>query len=132
MSKIEKMNEIIREYPNGGKIQVHPLVDKSAADFEKIIACCEHFARQGAKTLITPRFSETLTNPDYVLIYASLKDTPYWGKCPDFSVDGVWYEHEGYDETKDLADNKKRVATFCKMLTRGVKQSDKIILEDCA
>ena len=67
------MTETLKEYPNGGKIQVHPLVDKSAADFEKIIACCEHFALQGAKTLITPRFSETLTNPDYVFIYFYIK-----------------------------------------------------------
>ena len=107
------------------------MVDQTASDFEKVKACCDYFAKKGAKTLITPRFSETVTNPDYVLIYASLRGTPYWGKCPDFCVDGVWYEHEGYDETKDLSDNKNRMATFCKMLTRGVKQSDKIIVEDC-
>jgi len=33
-------------------------------------------------------------------IYASLRDTPFLGKCPDFCVDGVWYEHEGYDVNK--------------------------------
>ena len=60
-----------------------------------------------------------------------MRGTPYWGKCPDFCVDGVWYEHEGYDEKKDLTDPKKQAATFCKMLTRGLKQSDKVILEDC-
>ena len=108
------------------------MVDQTASDFEKVKACCDYFARQGAKTLITPRFSETVTNPDYVLIYASLKGTPYWGKCPDFCVDGVWYEHEGFDENKDFnAHNKKIGNTFSKMIKRGIKQSDRIIVEDC-
>ena len=86
---------------------------------------------QGKRAIITPRFSETIGNPDYHAIYASLKGTPYWGKCPDFCVDGVWYEHEGYDETKDLTAPRKRANTFFKMITRGVKQSERIIIEDC-
>ena len=57
--------------------------------------------------------------------------TPYWGKCPDFLVDGVWYEHEGYDVKKDLSDKNKRVLTFGNMLNRGLKQSDRVIIEDC-
>jgi len=121
----------LKEYDNGGIIEVYQMVNQTASDFKKIFACCDYFAKQGAKTLITPRFSETVTNPDYVLIYASLRDTPFWGKCPDFCVDGVWYEHEGYDVSKDLTDRKKRADTFSEMMTRGVKQSDRIIVEDC-
>jgi hypothetical protein len=104
-------------------------------DFDKIYACCEHFAKQGAKTLITPRFGETIGNPMYHAIYASLFDTPFWGRCPDFSVNGVWYEHEGYDVSKDFSVHPKKKEnkenTFSKMLNRGVKQSDRIIVEDC-
>ena len=58
-------------------------------------------------------------------------ETQYWGKCPDFDVDGVWYEHEGYDLKKDLSNLKKKANTFSNMLGRGVKQAARIIVEDC-
>jgi len=120
------------EYGNGGKIEVYQQIDQTTSDFKKLYACCEYFAKQGKKVLITPAFRvDTIGNPEYEAIYASLKGTPYWGKCPDFIVDGVWYEHEGYDETKDLTKWKKRASTFCKMMTRGIKQSERLILEDC-
>jgi len=83
-------------------------------------------------TLILPRFDVTIANPDYHKIYAFLKGTPYWGRCPDFLVNGVWYEHEGFDETKDFSSHpKKRANTFSKMIMRGIKQSDRLIIEDC-
>jgi len=125
------MTEILKEYPNGGKIDVYTLVDKTASDYEKVLACCEYFAMQGAKTVIYPRFVDTIGNLTYENIFTSLKDTQYWGKCPDFTVDGIWYEHEGYDTTKDLSILKKQLSTFCNMLGRGVKQSDRVIVEDC-
>jgi hypothetical protein len=125
------MIDTLIKYQNGGKIEVFQMVDQMTSDFQKIYACCDYFAKQGAKTLITPRFNATTVNTEYEVVYASLKGTHYWGRCPDFCVNGVWYEHEGYDENKDLSDSKKREATYCKMLTRGLKQSDKIIIEDC-
>ena len=120
------------EYNNGGKIEVYCMVDQTTSDFNKIYACYDYFAKQGAKTLITPRFSETVGNPDYAIIYASLRGTPYWGRCPDFNVDGLWYEHEGYDENKDFSSHpKKRANTFSKMIQRGIKQSERLVIEDC-
>jgi len=122
----------IIEYDNGGKIEVYQQVDRTTSDFRKIYACCEYFAKQGKKVLITPAFLvHTIGNPEYEAIYASLKGTLYWGKCPDFCVDGVWYEHEGYDVTKDLTNLNKRADTFSKMMNRGLKQSDRLIVEDC-
>jgi hypothetical protein len=123
------MLETIIEYPNGGKIEVYQQVDKSASDFRNVLACCVFFAMQGAHTIIYPRFSETIGNPDYHAIFQFLKDTQYWGKCPDFTVNGAWYEHEGYDTTKKLT-GKKKLSTYCNMLGRGVKQSDRIVVED--
>ena len=126
------MLQTLIEYPNGGKIEVYQQVNKSANDFKNILACCEYFAIQGAHTIITPSFKvKTIGNPIYEEIYASLRGTPYWGKCPDFSVNGVWYEHEGYDERKKLNDVKKRKLTYSNMLNRGFKQSERIIIEDC-
>ena len=125
------MTQTIIEYENGGKIDIYRQVDKLAGDFKKVLACCEYFAMQGAHTIIYPRFVDTIGNPIYEAIFASLKETKYWGKCHDFTVNGVWYEHEGYDVTKDLSDLRKRADTFCWMMRRGVKQSDRIIVEDC-
>ena len=123
--------ETLIVYPNGGKIDVYSIVDRMAADYDKIYACCDFFALQGAYTLIMPRFDVTIANPDYHKIYAFLKGTPFWGRCPDFLVNGVWYEHEGYDKTKDLSNLHKRADTFSKMMNRGLKQSDRVIVEDC-
>ena len=125
------MIKTIAEYENGGKIDVYAMVDTSANDYKNVFACCDYFAQQGAHVIITPRFGETIGNPDYQTIYASLKNTQYWGRCPDFSVNGVWYEHEGYDESKDLSNLKKKASTFSKMISRGLKQSNRIIVEDC-
>jgi hypothetical protein len=125
------MTKTLIEYENGGRIEVYPQVDASANDYENILACCDYFAKQGAKTVITPHFSETVGNPIYHIIYASLEGTKFWGRCPDFNVGGLWYEHEGYDKNKDLSNLHTRADTFSKMMNRGLKQSDRLILEDC-
>ena len=41
---------------------------------------------------ISKKHSPVATFLQNKAIYASLKGTPYWGKCPDFNVDGVWYK----------------------------------------
>ena len=125
------MIETHTKYLNGGKIEIFSLVNREANDFDNVLACCKYFALQGAHVIIYPRFVDTIGNPAYENMFASLKNTPYWGKCPDFTVDGVWYEHEGFDPDKDLSDPHKKKLTFSNMLNRGMKQSDKIIVENC-
>ena len=94
-------------FRNGGKIERYQQVNVNSDDYPKVYACCEYFAQQGKHVIITPHFSDT-SNPLYAIIYASLMNKPYWNKCPDFLVDGVWYEHEGYDLKKDLFKNTKK------------------------
>jgi len=125
------MTDIVKTYPNGGVIEVYRQVDRDTSDYDRIFACCEYFAMQGKRVVITPRFTVTTVNEEYIAIYASLRGTPYWGKCPDFCVDGVWYEHEGYDKNKDLTDRQKKADSFCWMMKRGLKQSGRVIVEDC-
>ena len=125
------MLKTLIQYPNGGEIDIYAMVNTSASDYKNVLACCEYFAMQGAYVIIYPRFVDTIGNLIYEKIFASLKGTQYWGKCPDFTINGAWYEHEGYDTAKDLSDPLKRASTFNKMMTRGVKQSDRIIVEEC-
>jgi hypothetical protein len=125
------MIQTIIEYENEGKIDVYRMVNNLANDYKNVLDSCVYFAKRGAHAIIYPRFVDTIGNTMYEAIFHSLKGTPYWGKCPDFTVNGIWYEHEGYDEQKDLSDPKKRKNTFSRMLNRGIKQSDRIIVEDC-
>ena len=110
---------------------MYSIVNRAASDFQNVFECCRLFAEMGNHAIITPQLDETIGNPVYEEIYASLRGTQYWGKCPDFTVNGFWYEHEGFKVDKDLNDPKKRKLTYSNMISRGVKQSDRIIVEDC-
>jgi LSD1 subclass zinc finger protein len=122
----QKRKVTVKTYKNGGKIEIHCQVDTTAGDFQNVYDSCDYFAKQGKTAVITPRIH--YKDPKYAIFYASLKDTKYWGKCPDFSVNGAWFEHEGFDKTKNLTNPQN---TFSHMVSRGVKQSDRIVVEDC-
>ena len=119
------------QFPNGGKVEMYSTVNRAASDFQNVFECCRLFAEMGDHAIITPQLDETIGNHVYEEIYASLRGTQYWGKCPDFNVNGFWYEHEGFSTNKDLNDPKKRKLTYSNMLNRGIKQSERIVLEDC-
>ena len=111
---------MVKEYPNGGKITISNLVNMEGSDYERVYKCCDFFAKQGKETIILPRFNSPLRNELYQQLYADLQGTPYWGKCPDFKVGNKFYEHEGHRDAKNSLPN---------MLSRGLKQSDCIIIE---
>ncbi len=108
--------------PQGkGSIEVSHLVNRNDSDFSKLMQVAEHFANDGAEVILTPK----MTRPsrfEYDCVYGSLKDTPYYGKCPDLCIDGCWYEHEGFITT-----NPKRA--FSNMMGHGLIQSDRIIID---
>ena len=123
--RLEKLGEnyiekVVKEYPNGGKITISNLVNMEGSDYERVYKCCDFFAKQGKETIILPRFNSPLRNELYQQLYADLQGTPYWGKCPDFKVGNKFYEHEGHRDAKNSLPN---------MLSRGLKQSDCIIIE---
>ena len=99
-------------------------IDRDTADFHRILSCAKFFAQQGKQVVMPPKMDVPYKNPAYDQIYASLRGTPYYGKCPDLIVDGVLYEHEGYPKP-----NPK--SNFSNMLRRGLAQSDRIIIEKC-
>ena len=75
--------------------------------------------------VMPPKLDVPYKNPAYEKIFGSLRGTPYYGKCPDLLVDGVWYEHEGFASV-----NPK--SNFSNMLHRGLSQSERIIIEKCS
>lgn len=115
---------VLEQYSNKGCVVVFNSIDRETDDFQRILSCASYFARQGKTVVMTPKLNVPYKNPAYDMIYGSLKGTPYYGKCPDLSVDGVWYEHEGFTGLK-----KKR--SFRNMCNHGLKQSDRIIIEHC-
>ena len=119
------MFETIIEYPNGGIINAYLLINKEAPDYDKVKNCCDFFAKQGSTTVMTPRLHHK--DPLYQIAYKNIIGTIYEGKCPDFLVDDKYYELEGFDPTQ----NSNPTRTFSNMISRGIKQSDRIILEDC-
>lgn len=108
-----------------GSIAIHNQVDQKANDFKPVKISCEFFAKQGSETRIYPKYHATLNNDEYKKVFAKLKGTPYWGKCPDMYVDGKFYEHEGFESNT----NPKKALK--NMLNRGLKQSSYLIIEDC-
>lgn len=110
-----------KQYTNGGKVQVHQLVNPADSDYEKLIHVADFFAKQGKSAKLTPKMSRPQKFV-YQNIYHSLMGTKFEGKCPDLLIDGKWYEHEGF-----ISDNPKRA--FRNMLNDGLKQSDRLIID---
>ena len=116
--------EVMASFPNGGKVVVYNAIDRTTDDFRRILSCAKYFAQQGRSVIMTPKLNGTYKNPAYDMIYGTLKGTPYYGKCPDLSVDGIWYEHESF--SGNFA--KK---SFRNMCNHGSKQSARIIVDYC-
>lgn len=113
--------ETKKEYPNGGKVQVHQLVNPDDSDFKKLMSIAEFFAKQGLETKLTPKMSRPQKFV-YQNIYHSLMGTKYKGKCPDLLIDGKWYEHEGFTSS-----NPKNA--FRNMMYDGLIQSNRLIID---
>lgn len=111
--KTEKIGE--------GTLSIHENLDTAGNDYKSVLSIGKHFARQGNKVILPPRFNATLKNEEYSKIYFGLKDTPFWGKCPDVIVNNHFYEHEGF-----ITKNPKNALR--NMMNRGLKQSDKLII----
>lgn len=109
------------KYPNGGRLLIHPNVDKDKADYHPIVNVGQHFAKQGEEVRVTPRVH--IKSPEYKQIYGSLIGTRYEGKCPDLQVGDKFYEFEGF-----IKPWKKRKSK--NMIRHGVEQSPYIVIDN--
>ena len=109
------------KYENGGTLSIHELVEKKKVDYHDIISIAQSFAKQGSKVEITP--SVHFKSAEYKQIYGSLIGTKYERKCPDFRVDGIFYEYESFVRPW----KKKKVG---RMLSHGMEQSPYIVINN--
>lgn len=116
------VSQKVKEFPSGGSIHRSPLVDQLAGDYKKVLKCCDHFARNGHQAEILPKIHKD--DPAYQNFFGDLIGTKYEGKCPDFRIDGIYYELEGFT-TKNPQKN-----ALGNMLSRGQNQSSRIVIED--
>lgn len=121
---IDLSTEEVVTYPNGGMVVVYNAIDRKTEDYKRILSCATFFAQHGKQVVMLPKLDVPYKNPIYDRIFGTLRGTPYYGKCPDMTVDGVWYEHEGFT-------GQHPKSSFRNMCNHGFKQSDRIIIEDC-
>ena len=120
IDKIGSKYDIIKT-ENGGEIRISNLVNRKDSDFQSLYEDAMFFAKQGKVASLTPK-KRRYTLFEYDCYYSSLKGTPFYGKCPDLNIDGVWYEHEGF-----TSDNPKRALR--NMLNHGLKQCGRLIID---
>ncbi len=106
---------------NGGKLYIHTDVDKDKADYNDMKQICLQLAKLGHEVRLTPRLH--CKSDEYKKIYAPLIGTKYENKCPDFSVNGVFYEYESFAKPW----NKNKVKN---MLSHGLKQSSRVVINN--
>src|SRR5690606_33738153 len=108
-------------FANGGEIITSDLVDVNLPDYERVYNTAHAFAKLGHKVEIKPKFKNH-QNPLYKEVYGDLIGTRYERKNPDLYIDGIPYEHEGFE-----TDNPKNALR--NMLNGGVKQSSRLIFD---
>ena len=111
-------NEVIKH--GQGIIEISNHVNRADSDFASITKTAKAFAEKGEQVFIAPKTTRP-SNFEYDKIYGDLKDTPYYGKCPDLKIGDHWYEHEGFTTS-----NPKNA--FRNMINDGLKQSDRLVI----
>ena len=104
-----------------GNVRVMAGLDMSKPDSTDLLHIAECFARMGCDvTILQPVHFKS---PEYAIVFGPLIGTKYERKCPDLMIDGKYYEYESYG--RPWAKRK-----LSNMITDGLKQSDRIILDN--
>ncbi len=108
--------------PKGGSVWRNQLASESASDYELILRKAQEWAEAGDIVQILPRLDTPLKNELYSVIFKNMPDK-YYGKCPDLNRNGIYWEHEGYQEGKFLMGKSVR-----RMINRGRKQANHVVI----
>lgn len=104
-----------------GAVTISPLINRADSDFKDLEKIAGLFADMGRDVKLTPKRKRRIEF-DYDSVYGSLKDTKYYGKCPDMRVGDKWYEYESY-----RSENPKNA--FRNMLSHGLRKSDRLVIK---
>ncbi len=110
-----------KQFENGGLLYIHPDIDKKKSDYKKLKTLGTEFAREGHTVKLTPAVH--FKSKEYQDIYGTLIGTPYERKCPDLSIDGIFYEFESFVRPW----RKKKVKH---MLSYGLRQAPNLIMDN--
>jgi len=113
---------IFKNFENNGRVEIHSEVDKNKNDFIDLLMISCEFAKMGQIVQVLPKLH--FKDKRYKEIFGGLIGTKYEGKCPDLKVGDKLYEFEGF-----ITHNPK--TNLSNMLSRGLKQSARVIIEDC-
>ena len=66
---------VLKQYKNGGSVEIYADFNYKESDYKRIYACCKYFAKQGKRTIITPKihYKDSL----YKIVYKNLIGTKY-------------------------------------------------------
>lgn len=112
---------IIKEFVNGGRIEIHGEVDINKNDYKDLISISREFAKKGKVVQILPRLH--FKDVRYTEIFSNLIGTKYEKKCPDLKIDGYFYEYENFNSPF----KKSKIG---RMIGQGTKKSSRIIINN--
>lgn len=95
----------------------YPLVNKADHDYKEVNKVVGLFAEMGKEAKHLPRLH--FKNQQYKYLY----NGAYKNKCPDLSINGVFYEYESFEDA--ITTTKIR-----NMLRAGFKQSSRVIINN--
>ena len=109
-----------KKFKNNGKIEVIEGLKKKA-DYKDLKTIARCFASKGDSVKITTDIH--FKDKKYKEVFGGLIGTKYERKCPDFIINGKFYEYESY--TPPIS---KR--NFNNMFTRGLSQANNLIIDN--
>ena len=110
-----------KSYKSKGSVLIMSGLSRSKPDYRDLITVACFFARLGYTALVLAPVH--YKDPLYHEVFSSLIGTPYYRKCPDLMIDGVFFEYESYERPF-----KSRKISH--MISRGSEQAERIIIDN--
>jgi hypothetical protein len=109
-----------KKFKDGGIIEI---IDgyKKKSDHKDLVSISRFFAQNGDEVKITTPIH--YKDKKYREVFGGLIGTRYERKCPDFIINGMYYEYESYEPPF----NKEKISN---MISNGLRQSSNIIINN--
>lgn len=111
---------LYKRYRSGGEVWLMKGLERRKPDYDALLSIGRFLARMGCfvKILSPVHYKD----PIYKKAFGLLTGTPYYRKCPDLMIDGLFYEYESYVRPF-------KVSNISHMIKHGLQQSDRIIID---